>query len=84
MYGILNVQIFFDPDSGEMNIIEVNPRLGGGYPLSHEAGADFISALLRSDQGDACVVRWEPGTVMLRYDEAAFYQSRAFAENPWH
>lgn len=83
-YGILNVQIFFDPDSGALNIIEINPRFGGGYPLSHEAGADFITALMRSDQSDkASMVSWDPGTVMLRYDEAEFYRSPSFAENPW-
>jgi len=82
-YGVLNVQLFVEPDSGEMNIIEINPRFGGGYPLSHHAGADFITALLRSDQGDSCPVAWEPGTVMLRYDEAAFFQSPGYAESPW-
>jgi carbamoyl-phosphate synthase large subunit len=82
-YGVLNVQIFFEPDSGALNIIEINPRFGGGYPLSHEAGADFITALLRSDHGERCSVSWEPGTVMLRYDEGAFYRSSAYAENPW-
>ncbi|MDQ1537573.1 MAG: carbamoyl-phosphate synthase large subunit [Actinomycetota bacterium] len=82
-YGVLNVQLFVEPDSGAMNIIEINPRFGGGYPLSHHAGADFITALLRSDQGDSCQVDWEPGTVMLRYDEAAFFQSPGYAESPW-
>jgi carbamoyl-phosphate synthase large subunit len=82
-YGVLNVQIFFEPDSGAINIIEINPRFGGGYPLSHEAGADFITALLRSDQGDTTVVSWEPATVMLRYDDAVFYKSSSYVENPW-
>jgi carbamoyl-phosphate synthase large subunit len=82
-YGVLNVQIFFEPDSGAINIIEINPRFGGGYPLSHEAGADFITALLRSDQGQTALVSWEPGTVMVRYDDAAFYRSRTFAQDPW-
>jgi carbamoyl-phosphate synthase large subunit len=82
-YGVLNVQLFFEPDSGAINIIEMNPRFGGGYPLSHQAGADFISAILRSDRGDTGLVSWEPGTVMLRYDDAAFYRSTTYAENPW-
>lgn len=68
-YGALNVQLFFDPATRETNVIEINPRFGGGYPLTHAAGANFIQALLRDSQGEAVEhLAWEPNTLMLRYD----------------
>lgn len=71
-YGVLNMQVFYDPDTAEVRIIELNARAGGGYPLSHQAGADFFSAL--ADKNDA-VVPWQEDLVMLRYDDAAFFTS---------
>lgn len=68
-YGALNVQVFYEPASGEINIIEINPRFGGGYPLAHLAGANFFSALLRDGRGEHVdELRWEAGTLLLRYD----------------
>lgn len=68
-HGALNVQVFFEPSSGEINIIEINPRFGGGYPLAHLAGANFFDALLRDGRGEEVdELSWEPGTLLLRYD----------------
>ena len=36
---------------GELFLIEVNTRFGGGYPVSHLAGADFTGAMVRSLEG---------------------------------
>jgi len=44
-YGTLNLQCFLAPD-GEVRIIEINARFGGGYPLAHRAGAHFTTWLL--------------------------------------
>lgn len=82
-YGVLNAQIFYDPEYQRVNIIELNPRFGGGYPLSHNAGADLITALYRSDSGVKQEVTWQPGHVMLRYDTAAFFDSAGYRDNPW-
>lgn len=83
-YGVLNLQLFFEPSTRQMNIIEINPRFGGGYPLSHSAGADLVSALLGSHSGSAIpMVDWAPGTVMLRYDESVVYCDDSFGQNPW-
>ncbi|WP_373457650.1 ATP-grasp domain-containing protein [Microbacterium murale] len=68
-YGALNVQVFYDPAGGEINIIEINPRFGGGYPLAHLAGANFFDALLRDGRGEHVEeLKWEAGTLLLRYD----------------
>ncbi|WP_045415407.1 ATP-grasp domain-containing protein [Vibrio owensii] len=44
-----------DCDFLEMNnklyLLELNPRFGGGYPFSHEAGANLVKALLMSLDG---------------------------------
>ncbi len=55
--------------------IEINPRFGGGYPLSHEAGARYTAALVAETLGkpvDDDWFRWQDDLVMLRYDEAVF------------
>lgn len=56
-------------------IIEINPRFGGGYPLSHEAGARYTAVLAAEVLGkpvDPAWLAWQADLVMLRYDEAVF------------
>ncbi len=84
-YGVLNVQIFWDPATDAMNIIEVNPRFGGGYPLAHEAGARYADWLVAQVAGlplpdDPAV--WRDGLVMLRYDAAVFVDRQGAALAP--
>jgi carbamoyl-phosphate synthase large subunit len=73
-YGALNVQCFLTP-SGDLQIIEMNARFGGGYPLAHHAGAHMTTWLLEEAMGDTPhgpFDQWQDGHVMLRYDEAVF------------
>lgn len=37
--------------AGEPLVIDINPRLGGGYPFCHRAGADLPAAVIRSAAG---------------------------------
>ncbi len=74
-FGALNVQVFFEEESGVLRVIELNPRFGGGYPLSHRAGADFPRWLAQEARGEGCDARddtWCHGLLMLRYDAAVF------------
>ncbi|XAM01270.1 ATP-grasp domain-containing protein [Phycisphaeraceae bacterium D3-23] len=74
-YGVFNVQIFVDNKTGDMRIIEFNPRFGGGYPLAHEAGAHYIHWLIEDTMGlPSSIVadQWRDGLMMMRYDEAIF------------
>jgi carbamoyl-phosphate synthase large subunit len=74
-YGVLNFQVFADEKTGELAVIEINPRFGGGFPLSHQAGARFAHWLLedvRNLPSSATAVGWRAGVVMLRYDAAVF------------
>lgn len=42
--GILDCDVFLS--GGEIWVLDLNPRIGGGYPFSHKAGADFPSTLV--------------------------------------
>lgn len=75
-YGAITVQFFATPgDADSIRIIEINPRYGGGYPLSWEAGAHFPRWTLEELLGlpsTATPDGWRDGLVMLRYDDAVF------------
>lgn len=79
-FGALNVQVFVgdgddDGRPGQLSVIEMNARFGGGYPLSYAAGADFPLALVQDALGlpaTAPLTGWQDGLVMLRYDAAVF------------
>lgn len=45
--GALTVQLIQDDHTGVNQYIEINPRFGGGAPLSMKAGADSAMALLQ-------------------------------------
>jgi carbamoyl-phosphate synthase large subunit len=74
-YGALNFQVFVSPDTGQLAVIEINARFGGGYPLSYAAGADLPLALVQDALGrpiTAPLDGWRDRLVMLRYDAAVF------------
>lgn len=76
-YGPLNVQGFLDSE-GDFRITEINPRFGGGYPLAHQAGADFPRWLIEELLGlpsTSSFDAWRDGLAMLRYDSAVFLPS---------
>ena len=55
--------------------IEINPRFGGGVPLSIKAGANFPLWILQLWLGQKTRIRrtgWRDGLTMLRYDEAVW------------
>jgi carbamoyl-phosphate synthase large subunit len=79
--GCITLQCFLQPD-GEIIFIEINPRFGGGYPLSYRAGADFPSWLLQLHAGkdlNVAIDEWEDGLAMLRYDDAIFVKADEIA-----
>jgi carbamoyl-phosphate synthase large subunit len=74
-YGVLNFQVFADEGTGKLAVIEINPRFGGGFPLSDRAGADYARWLLEDVRGlpsTATADGWRDGLIMLRYDAAVF------------
>jgi len=69
--GCITVQCFRQAD-GQLKFIEINPRFGGGFPLSLHAGADFPKWILQELCGidsDASMSDWQDDLAMLRYDD---------------
>ena len=50
--GQITVQLIHEEQTGDNYYIEINPRFGGGAPLSIKAGADSAEALLRLVNGE--------------------------------
>jgi carbamoyl-phosphate synthase large subunit len=77
-YGPMNIQCFMDL-SGGIKVIEINARFGGGYPLTHRAGARFTDWLLDELEGRPLsdFDSWTDDLAMLRYDEAIFVPGSA-------
>jgi len=79
----LTMQFFEHKSNGRVVGIEINPRFGGGYPLSYQAKANFPSMLIREyllNEPLDFVDNWIDGLVMLRYDAEIIVESDAFAE----
>jgi len=74
--GCITIQCFLT-ENNDVKFIEINPRFGGGFPLSVQAGADFPRHIIESMLGissELNVDNWVDGQVMLRYDDAVFVQ----------
>ncbi len=72
--GVVTVQTMLTCDGG-VKVIEINPRFGGGAPLSIRAGADFPRWILETLLGKPPVVdpnAFEDDLAMLRYDQSVF------------
>ena len=71
--GPVTIQCIKAP-GGDLKFTEINPRVGGGVPLSIEAGADYCSYFMNLAEGKA--LNLDIGNfkelTMLRYDEAVF------------
>ena len=72
--GVLNIQCLLTSD-GMVYFIEINPRFGGGCPLSIKAGYNFPKWLIQETLGqeiDTEIKDDGDGLTMLRYDDAVF------------
>jgi len=74
--GVITIQLIHS-NVGDLKFIEINPRFGGGVPLSIKAGADFPYWLLAELIGRRVRIQpegFEDGLVMLRYDDEVWFQ----------
>ena len=70
--GCITLQIFANSTTNKIYGIEINPRFGGGYPLSYLAGGNFVKWII-----DEYILGldvkvydgWEANLLMLRYDD---------------
>ncbi len=68
--GVITLQLFLT-DDGKVKFIEINPRFGGGAPLSIKAGANFPKWILQELSGKKPNIPFDnfnDDLIMLRYD----------------
>ncbi len=69
--GCLTIQVFANETTEQCIGLEVNPRFGGGYPLTYAAGANYPGWLIREHllgERIPFYEAWEDNLLMLRYD----------------
>jgi len=69
--GVITLQLFLIHDD-KIKFIEINPRFGGGVPLSIKAGANFPKWILQELLGKEVNIRFDGfknNLIMLRYDD---------------
>lgn len=69
--GCITLQLFSNAETGRFAALEINPRFGGGYPLSYSAGANYPGWLIDEYLlGKEVPFKddWESDLMMLRYD----------------
>jgi len=72
--GVITLQLFLT-ENNEIKFIEINPRFGGGVPLSIKAGANFPRWILQELLGRKLNIRFDgfkDRLIMLRYDDAVW------------
>ncbi len=72
--GCLTAQFFLHKtDHEKIYAIEINPRFGGGYPLTYLSGANFSRWILEEYLLDKTIEDkfdvWESDLLMIRYDD---------------
>lgn len=81
LVGPICFQCFVKEGGDELPMItDLNPRFGGGYPLSHAAGAEFTTWLIRESLGQVLSIpqdHFKVGMLMLRYDSEYFVDPEA-------
>ena len=71
--GQITVQLIKDKRTGENYYIEINPRFGGGAPLSIKAGANSAEAILRMLSGKSlsyCNKAAKDKAIFCRFDQS--------------
>jgi len=81
--GCLTFQFFTKLEGDSYLAIEINPRFGGGYPLSYAAGANYPGWLIREyllGEEIGFFDQWESNLLMLRYDAKVLVHGHAAAQ----
>ncbi|QEY23637.1 ATP-grasp domain-containing protein [Neisseria animalis] len=69
--GCLTAQFFCRRNDALFYGVEINPRFGGGFPLTYAAGGNYLNWLIQEYLYDTDVPfygQWEDKLMMLRYD----------------
>lgn len=69
--GCICIQLFYRETDQDVVAIEINPRFGGGYPMSYHAGANYPRFLIQEyfkKETLSYTDDWRDNTLLLRYD----------------
>lgn len=81
--GAITLQAFLTPDGPVLT--EINPRFGGGFPLSHAAGAhypEWILQLLEERTVEPSLGAYTPNLYMSRYYREHFFTDPVWETEP--
>lgn len=70
--GCLCLQLFYRESDNDIKAIEINPRFGGGFPLTYYARANFAEYIIKEyllGESIEYSEDWLDRTLMLRYDD---------------
>ncbi|MFN0276227.1 MAG: ATP-grasp domain-containing protein [Chitinophagales bacterium] len=76
--GVINLQLFYNEKEGQLFASEINPRFGGGYPLSFHSGANFPAMLIEEYYFSKTITyteNWKENIMMLRYDDEIIFEN---------
>jgi len=69
--GCITLQLFSKAATSQFAALEINPRFGGGFPLTYSAGANYPGWLIDEylfDREIPFLIDWQSNLMMLRYD----------------
>ena len=75
--GCITAQFFYSDKTSNLLGIEINPRFGGGYPLTYSSGANFQENIIEEyafNNKLSFKENWEEGMTMLRHDSEVYAQ----------
>ncbi|MDC3122051.1 ATP-grasp domain-containing protein [Prochlorococcus sp. AH-716-J21] len=76
--GVITLQVFFKESFLNYLAIEINPRFGGGYPMSHYAGGTFPDLIIKEyilKEDIKFHDNWKNNYLFLRYDSTFMYEN---------
>jgi carbamoyl-phosphate synthase large subunit len=81
--GCLTIQFFIGKEMEEIIGIEINPRFGGGFPLSYASGANYPEYIILEYMMDEPIPfndNWIENRVMLRFDSEVILDQDDFTK----
>ena len=83
--GPMDVDLFVS--NGQIYVLEINLRFGGGYPVSHLAGADFprmVVSMIRGENPKPAIGQFQSGVAMMKKLLAIGGDDSTFWNNDLH
>ena len=76
--GVITLQVFYKESFSNYLAIEINPRFGGGYPMSHYIGGTFPDMIIREyifKEDIKFNDNWKDNYLFLRYDSTFIFEN---------